>query len=82
MTKCDEEVPLVARVLSVPPSRIFHVTPTPPDLSLRSADQLNERIRSLMLCSSGRLSVEQRAEYQVLVAAWATAVREEVVKVA
>ncbi|WP_187370176.1 hypothetical protein [Streptomyces boluensis] len=56
--------------------------PTRPDLALRSADQLNERIRSLMLCSGGRLSAEQRAEYQVLVVAWAAAMREDVVKAA
>ena len=55
---------------------------TSPDGAPRSADQLNERIRGLMLCSGGRLSDEQRAEYQVLVVAWAAAIRKEVVKVA
>ncbi|MFM9371132.1 hypothetical protein [Streptomyces sp. Da 82-17] len=55
---------------------------TSPDGVPWSADELNERIRGLMLCSGGRLSDEQRAEYQVLVVAWSAAIREQVVKVA
>ncbi|MFJ9038617.1 hypothetical protein ACIRF8_18745 [Streptomyces sp. NPDC102406] len=41
----------------------------------RSAHELNERIRCLMLRSGGRLTADQRREYEALVAAWATAVR-------
>ncbi|MGY0489812.1 hypothetical protein [Streptomyces sp. WG-D5] len=56
--------------------------PTPEHGSARSADELNEQIRALMLCSGGRLSAEQRREYQVLVAAWAEAVSDAMVKAA
>ncbi|WP_255951529.1 hypothetical protein [Streptomyces odontomachi] len=42
------------------------------------AAELNERIRALMLLSSGRLSGEQRAEYQALLLEWAAAVRADV----
>ncbi|MFC7303155.1 hypothetical protein ACFQVC_02855 [Streptomyces monticola] len=58
------------------------MTSTPTPGSARSADELNERIRRLMLCSGGRLSEEQRREYAILVVEWAAAVREEVVKAA
>ncbi|MFD7778836.1 hypothetical protein [Streptomyces sp. NPDC059753] len=39
--------------------------------------ELNNRIRALMIRSGGRLSDEQRHEYQQLVAAWAEAIQEE-----
>jgi hypothetical protein len=50
--------------------------------STRSADDLNEQIRHLMSRTGGRLSTAQRAEYEVLVVAWAAAVRGESVKAA
>ncbi|MEB8336011.1 hypothetical protein [Streptomyces endophyticus] len=56
--------------------------PTPEDGSARSADELNELIRDLMLRSGGRLSAEQRREYEVLVAEWAAARRGGIVKAA
>ncbi|MEV1026866.1 hypothetical protein [Streptomyces sp. NPDC050264] len=43
----------------------------------RSAHELNEQIRSLMLRSGGHLTPDQRREYEALVAAWAAAVRAE-----
>ncbi|MFI0238791.1 hypothetical protein [Streptomyces sp. NPDC016845] len=49
---------------------------------VRSADELNERIRLLMAHSGGRLSESQRQEYEVLVVEWAAAVRGEIVKAA
>ncbi|MGB8940077.1 MAG: hypothetical protein WCD21_07545 [Streptomyces sp.] len=57
------------------------LTPQPPG-SARSAAELNERIRGLWMRAGGRLSVEQRREYEQLVTAWAAAVREEVVRAA
>ncbi|WP_255951618.1 hypothetical protein [Streptomyces odontomachi] len=53
----------------------------PPILEPRplSATELNERIRGLLLCSGGRLSDEQRAEYQALLRDWAAATREDLV---
>lgn len=48
----------------------------------RSAAVVNELIRCLMLRAAGRLSDEQRAEYEDLLAEWAAAVRAEVVKAA
>lgn len=56
--------------------------PIQPSGSVRSAAELNEQIRCLMLCSGGRLSSEQRAEYEVLVIEWAAAVRGEIVEAA
>ncbi|MFE6158242.1 hypothetical protein ACFQ7F_04895 [Streptomyces sp. NPDC056486] len=50
--------------------------------SARSAAELNERIRGLWMRTGGRLSAEQRSEYERLVTEWAAAVREEVVKAA
>ncbi|GGV70221.1 hypothetical protein GCM10010277_81010 [Streptomyces longisporoflavus] len=41
----------------------------------RSADELNARIRALMLRSGGVLSAEQRKEYEELLTAWAQATR-------
>ncbi|KUL61737.1 hypothetical protein [Streptomyces sp. NRRL S-1521] len=54
----------------------------PPHGSVRSSAELNERIRSLWLRAGGRLSAEQRAEYERLVTEWAAAVRAEIVKAA
>ncbi|WP_425825418.1 hypothetical protein [Streptomyces fractus] len=56
--------------------------PTPEQKIARSADELNELIRDLMLRSGGRLSTDQRREYEVLVAEWATAERGGIVKAA
>ncbi|MFD0412986.1 hypothetical protein [Streptomyces sp. NPDC127108] len=39
----------------------------------RTADEVNEEIRALWLRCGGRLSTEQRREYQRLVTEWATA---------
>ena len=50
--------------------------------SVRSAAELNEQIRALWLRSSGSLSAQERAEYELLVAEWATAVRGAVVEAA
>ncbi|MDX2520608.1 MULTISPECIES: hypothetical protein [Streptomyces] len=48
-----------------------------PDLScrgsVRSAADLNERIRTLMLGAGGYLRPHERAEYEQLVTAWALA---------
>ncbi|MET9497590.1 hypothetical protein [Streptomyces sp. NPDC006552] len=49
---------------------------------VRSADELNERIRGLLARSGGRLSEAQRREYEVLVVEWAAAVRGDIVKAA
>ncbi|MFI5664068.1 hypothetical protein [Streptomyces sp. NPDC051684] len=58
------------------------MTPTHPSGAARSAAELNEQIRGLMLRSGGRLSAEQRTEYEVLIIEWAAAVRGEIVKAA
>ncbi|WP_406010194.1 hypothetical protein OG440_31885 [Streptomyces sp. NBC_00637] len=50
--------------------------------SVRSATELNERIRDLWLRAGGSLSVQERAEYELLVVEWAIAIRGEVVKAA
>ncbi|MFF5188527.1 hypothetical protein ACFY30_33005 [Streptomyces sp. NPDC000345] len=50
--------------------------------SVRSAAELNERIRSLWLRAGGSLSAQERAEYELLVVEWAAAIRGEVVKAA
>ncbi|MFE1954990.1 MULTISPECIES: hypothetical protein [Streptomyces] len=44
----------------------------------RSADEVNEQIRSLWLRAGGRLTAEQRAQYALLVTEWAEATRSEV----
>ncbi|MEV5978284.1 hypothetical protein [Streptomyces sp. NPDC052114] len=54
----------------------------PPHGSVRPSVELNERIRGLWLRAGGRLTAEQRREYEQLVTEWAAAVREEVVKAA
>ncbi|MFF8645818.1 hypothetical protein [Streptomyces sp. NPDC015345] len=56
---------------------------TPPTHgSVRSSVELNERIRGLWLRAGGRLTSEQRREYEQLVTEWAAAVRAEMVKAA
>ena len=58
------------------------MAPTQPPAPERSAAELNERIRCLMLRSGGHLTAEQRAEYEVLVVEWAAAIRGDIVKAA
>ncbi|MBC2864305.1 hypothetical protein [Streptomyces mexicanus] len=50
--------------------------------SVRSAAELNEQIRALWLRSSGSLTAQERAEYELLVVEWAAAVRGEVIEAA
>ncbi|MFD5494048.1 hypothetical protein ACFYY3_30925 [Streptomyces sp. NPDC001812] len=50
--------------------------------SVRSAAEVNERIRALWLRAGGSLSAHERAEYELLVVEWAAAIRGEVVKAA
>ncbi|MFF7189086.1 hypothetical protein ACFZAR_28395 [Streptomyces sp. NPDC008222] len=50
--------------------------------SVRSADDLNEQIRALWLRAGGSLSAQERAEYELLVAEWAAAIRGEVIEAA
>ncbi|MGW0532252.1 hypothetical protein [Streptomyces sp. NPDC003032] len=49
---------------------------------MRSSVELNERIRGLWLRTGGRLTAEQRREYEQLVTEWAAAVRAEIVRAA
>ncbi|MET9499890.1 hypothetical protein [Streptomyces sp. NPDC006552] len=56
--------------------------PPVPSASARSADEVNEQIRGLWLRTGGRLSAEQRAEYERLVTEWAEAVRAEISRAA
>ncbi|MFH9554169.1 hypothetical protein OHS71_34365 [Streptomyces sp. NBC_00377] len=53
-----------------------------PSGSVRSAAELNERIRALWQRAGGSLSAQERAEYELLVVEWATAIRGEVVAAA
>ncbi|MEU1460821.1 hypothetical protein ABZ478_15180 [Streptomyces sp. NPDC005706] len=50
--------------------------------SVRSAAELNERIRALWLRAGGTLSPQERAEYELLVVEWAQAVRGRVIEAA
>lgn len=50
--------------------------------SVRSAAEVNRDIRALWGHPSVRLTVEQRAVYERLVAEWAAAVRAEIVEAA
>ncbi|MFE0326590.1 hypothetical protein ACWEWI_33140 [Streptomyces sp. NPDC003753] len=50
--------------------------------SMRSAEDLNERIRALWMRAGGSLSAEERAEYELLVVEWAAAIRGEVIEAA
>ncbi|WP_171059990.1 hypothetical protein [Streptomyces montanus] len=49
---------------------------------MRSAAELNERIRGFFTHRDKRLSDAERAEYAALLPLWAEAVRDEVVKAA
>ncbi|MFF7140309.1 MULTISPECIES: hypothetical protein [Streptomyces] len=46
---------------------------TPEPAAERSADEVNEEIRALWFRSGGRLSSQERREYQRLVLEWAEA---------
>ncbi|MFI9650329.1 hypothetical protein ACIHAA_29180 [Streptomyces sp. NPDC052040] len=50
--------------------------------SVRSADDLNERIRALWTRTGGSLSPQERAEYELLVVEWAAAIRGAVIEAA
>ena len=50
--------------------------------SVRSAAELNERIRALWLRAGGTLSPQERAEYELLVVEWAAAIRSDVIEAA
>ncbi|GAA2600625.1 hypothetical protein GCM10011428_51760 [Streptomyces violaceus] len=50
--------------------------------SVRSAAEVNEEIRALWRRTGGKLSAEERAEYEFLVVEWAAAIRGEVVEAA
>ncbi|NEY34401.1 hypothetical protein GTU99_19690 [Streptomyces sp. PRKS01-65] len=50
--------------------------------SVRSAAELNERIRDLWRRAGGSLSAQDRAEYELLVVEWAAAMRGEVIEAA
>lgn len=49
----------------------------PVPLAELPAEELNERIRTLMLLTAGFLNEEQRYEYGLALEAWAKAVRDE-----
>ncbi|MER7571746.1 hypothetical protein ACFVOK_17580 [Streptomyces sp. NPDC057798] len=50
--------------------------------SLRSAAEVNEQIRALWVRAGGTLSAQERAEYELLVVEWASAIRGEVIEAA
>jgi hypothetical protein len=50
--------------------------------SVRSAEEVNERIRALWQRAGGSLSTQERAEYELLVVEWAAAIRGEVIAAA
>ncbi|WP_328222571.1 hypothetical protein [Streptomyces sp. NBC_00310] len=50
--------------------------------SVRSAADLNDQIRALWQHAGGSLSAQERAEYELLVAKWAAAIRGEVIEAA
>ncbi|MBZ3902243.1 hypothetical protein WB401_38895 [Streptomyces brasiliscabiei] len=50
--------------------------------SVRSAADLNDRIRALWRHAGGSLSAQERAEYELLVVAWAAAIRENIIEAA
>ncbi|GAA4816077.1 hypothetical protein [Streptomyces ziwulingensis] len=50
--------------------------------SVRSAAELNERIRALWRRAGGSLSAREREEYELLVVEWAAAIRGEVIEAA
>ncbi|MDG9726141.1 MULTISPECIES: hypothetical protein [unclassified Streptomyces] len=50
--------------------------------SVRSAAELNDKIRALWRRAGGTLSAQERVEYELLVVEWATAIRGEVIEAA
>ncbi|MGC9379373.1 hypothetical protein [Streptomyces sp. MH13] len=50
--------------------------------SVRSAAELNDKIRALWRRAGGSLSAQERVEYELLVVEWATAIRGEVIEAA
>jgi hypothetical protein len=50
--------------------------------SVRSAAELNDRIRALWRRAGGSLSAQERVEYECLVVEWARAIRGEVIEAA
>ncbi|MFE1754390.1 hypothetical protein [Streptomyces anandii] len=50
--------------------------------SVRSASELNERIRALWTRAGGSLTAQERAEYEMLVVEWAAAIRGQVIEAA
>ncbi|MFF3346744.1 hypothetical protein [Streptomyces sp. NPDC002779] len=50
--------------------------------SVRSAAEVNEQIRALWVRAGGTLSAQERAEYELLVVEWASAIRCEVIEAA
>ncbi|MDX3837380.1 hypothetical protein [Streptomyces europaeiscabiei] len=50
--------------------------------SVRSAADLNDRIRALWQHADGSLSAQERAEYELLVAEWAAAIRGDIIEAA
>ncbi|MFE6362895.1 hypothetical protein ACFVP3_23215 [Streptomyces sp. NPDC057806] len=50
--------------------------------SQRSAAEVNEQIRALWVRAGGTLSAQERAEYELLVVEWASAIRGEVIEAA
>ncbi|MEU3933337.1 hypothetical protein AB0E85_15060 [Streptomyces sp. NPDC029044] len=50
--------------------------------SVRPAAEVNDEIRALWQRTGGTLSAEERAEYELLVVEWATAIRGGVVTAA
>lgn len=55
--------------------------PRPVPVRLNAAE-LNQQIRDLLARANGRMTMEQRREYQRLVVAWAAASRGDVVEAA
>ncbi|WP_030380928.1 MULTISPECIES: hypothetical protein [unclassified Streptomyces] len=53
-----------------------------PPGSVRSAADLNERIRALWMRAGGSLTAQERAEYEALVIQWASAIRQDVIEAA
>jgi hypothetical protein len=50
--------------------------------SVRSAAEVNEQIRALWMRAGGKLSAQERAEYELLVVEWAAAIRSDVIEAA
>ncbi|MET8571137.1 hypothetical protein [Streptomyces sp. NPDC004783] len=50
--------------------------------SVRSAAELNDRIRALWRHAGGSLSAQERVEYELLVVEWASAIRSEIIEAA